>query len=134
MTLRHLPQLALDPRCTDLVEEAWGSVHVARKGEIVDASRLPALVLADDATGPTALAAYRPDAAGWEIVVLQSTERGVGRGTALIDALVALALDTGVDRLWLTTTNDNVDAMRFSMRRGFRMAYVHRGEQMAPEG
>jgi len=30
-------------------------------------------------------------------------------------------------RLWLVTTNDNVDALRFYQRRGFCLVCVHRG-------
>jgi Acetyltransferase (GNAT) family len=33
----------------------------------------------------------------------------------------------GCARLWLVTTNDNVDALRFYQRHGFRLAAVHRG-------
>jgi len=31
------------------------------------------------------------------------------------------------DRLWVITTNDNVDALRFYQRRGFCLVAVHRG-------
>jgi hypothetical protein len=33
----------------------------------------------------------------------------------------------GCARLWVITTNDNVDALRFYQRRGFCLAAVHRG-------
>ena len=33
----------------------------------------------------------------------------------------------GVRELWLTTTNDNLDALRFYQRRGFRLAEVRAG-------
>jgi hypothetical protein len=32
----------------------------------------------------------------------------------------------GCTRLWVFITNDNVDALRFYQRRGFRLARVHR--------
>jgi hypothetical protein len=38
-----------------------------------------------------------------------------------------LAARHGCARLWVITTNDNVDALRFYQRRGFRLAAVHRG-------
>jgi ribosomal protein S18 acetylase RimI-like enzyme len=41
-----------------------------------------------------------------------------GIGTTLIDAIEAL---TRPRRLWLVTTNDNLDALRFYQRRGFRI-------------
>ena len=33
----------------------------------------------------------------------------------------------GCSRLWLITTNDNLDALRFYQRRGMRIAAVHAG-------
>ncbi len=37
-----------------------------------------------------------------------------------------LAARHGCARLWLITTNDNVDALRFYQRRGFELAALHR--------
>ena len=45
-------------------------------------------------------------------------------GTALIETVLA---ETGCRRLWLITTNDNTDALRFYQRRGFRLAELHPG-------
>ena len=47
-------------------------------------------------------------------------------GTALITAVEQLAAGHGCTRLWLITTNDNVDALRFYQRRGFQLAVIHR--------
>jgi hypothetical protein len=38
-----------------------------------------------------------------------------------------LARRQGCARLWVITTNDNVDALRFYQRRGFCLVEVHRG-------
>ena len=38
-----------------------------------------------------------------------------------------VAAEAGCTKLWLITTNDNVDALRFYQRRGFRLAALHRG-------
>ena len=37
-----------------------------------------------------------------------------------------MAVDADADRLWLITTNDNTDALRFYLRRGFVLVAVHR--------
>jgi ribosomal protein S18 acetylase RimI-like enzyme len=50
----------------------------------------------------------------------------VGIGTALIDAVRDVAERAGCTRLWLVTTNDNLDALRFYQRRGFVLAALHR--------
>ena len=62
-----------------------------------------------------------------EILTLHASERFAGRARALIEAVERLAADAGCDRLWVITTNDNTDALRFYQRRGFRLAALHRG-------
>lgn len=54
---------------------------------------------------------------GWcEILTLHAAERRGGAGTALIAEVERLAATEGCERLWLITTNDNVDALRFYQR------------------
>jgi ribosomal protein S18 acetylase RimI-like enzyme len=48
-------------------------------------------------------------------------------GTALLVAAVSVARSDGCRRAWLVTTNDNLDALRFYQRRGWRLVQVHRG-------
>jgi GNAT superfamily N-acetyltransferase len=62
-----------------------------------------------------------------EILTLHADQQWHGAGTALIEAAVQLARRKGCTRLWVITTNDNVDALRFYQRRGFCLVRVHRG-------
>ena len=48
-------------------------------------------------------------------------------GTALIEAVKAIAIQSGCRRLFLITTNDNTPALRFYQRRGFVLAALHKG-------
>lgn len=50
-----------------------------------------------------------------------------GTGTALAERVVAEARRRGCREIRLTTTNDNVDALRFYQRRGFRLAALRAG-------
>jgi len=43
----------------------------------------------------------------------------------LVAAVKRAAQETGCRRLWLITTNDNLDALRLYQRRGFTLAAVH---------
>ena len=60
-----------------------------------------------------------------ELVAINAFERGKGIGTALIEAVAASLL--GFDSLRLTTTNDNLDALRFYQRRGFQLSALRPG-------
>ena len=61
-----------------------------------------------------------------ELVIILTTYRGVGAGIALLDAVVAHARESGWQRLWLVTTNDNSHALRWYQRRGFVLAALRR--------
>ena len=58
---------------------------------------------------------------------LDADPTGVGTGAALIEALAAQLRADGCERLWLTTTSDKLSALRFCLRRGFRLIQVRLG-------
>jgi GNAT superfamily N-acetyltransferase len=61
-----------------------------------------------------------------EVLTLHAFQR-LGIGTALIDEVDRTAIGGGCTLLWVITTNDNVDALRFYQRRGFRLTKLHPG-------
>jgi len=60
-----------------------------------------------------------------EILSLDSTRQGMGIGTALLDAVVEHARESGCQRVWLVTTNDNLNALGFYQKRGFHLAAIY---------
>jgi GNAT superfamily N-acetyltransferase len=107
-----------------------GSARVARRGELLHPLDHPAL-LAEDRPGGRLLGVLTyvvdRDRAWCEVLTLHSAEQWRGVGTALLRLAEQVAAEEGCRRLWLITTNDNVDALRFYQRRGFRLAALHRG-------
>jgi GNAT superfamily N-acetyltransferase len=102
------------------------SVEVARLGELENALDHPALIAErDGALAGVLTYVVRGDAC--EVLTLHAAKQGGGAGTALIDAVERLAAEHGCRRLWLLTTNDNVDALRFYQRRGFRLIQLNPG-------
>jgi GNAT superfamily N-acetyltransferase len=108
---------------SQFLRERWGTVIVVVHGEVIDASRLPALI----AEPHGGLVTYRRLGRDAELVTLDAIPAGIGTGTALLDALAARLRDEGCARLWLTTTNGNLSALQFYLRRGFRLAAVRPG-------
>ena len=107
-----------------LVERWWGTTIVTR-GRVHDASGLSGLVAMLDAE-PIGLVTWVDDDGEREIVTLDAIvpRRGVGR------ALVAAAIEArppDTIRVWIVTTNDNVDALIFFQKLGFHLAAVHAG-------
>jgi GNAT superfamily N-acetyltransferase len=110
----------------DAFLEEHGSERVARLGELVDAREHPALVAEADGRIEGVLT-YVVDGDSCEVLTLHASERGRGIGSLLMDEVARVAADSGCRRLWLVTTNDNVDALRFYQRRGFRLAELRSG-------
>lgn len=61
-----------------------------------------------------------------EIITLNAIVEGNGVGTALLEEVEKLAKKKKCKRIWLITTNDNVDALRFYQKREYEITSVHR--------
>lgn len=62
-----------------------------------------------------------------EVTGALAIARGEGVGSALLSAVAERARDAGCRRLWLVTTNDNLDALAWYQRRGLRLVTIRRG-------
>jgi ribosomal protein S18 acetylase RimI-like enzyme len=101
-----------------LLSSTLGGRMQARRGELIDVLALPGFV-AVHADTPVGLLTYQLVRSECELAAIASSARQSGIGTALIDALKAHATSERCSRIWLVTTNDNLDALRFYQRRGF---------------
>ncbi|MFH1748697.1 MAG: GNAT family N-acetyltransferase [Planctomycetota bacterium] len=108
---------------TDLLRERWGGPGIVVTGRMLNAAALPALI-AEDSGQRCGLATYELHNTECEIVSLDAVERFHGIGTALVTAMADLARARHARRLVVTTTNDNLDALRFYQRRGFVIATI----------
>lgn len=107
----------------ELLQSRWGSTIVVAHGEAIDALAIPALI----AGQREGLATFRLNGDEAELVTLDAVTPGRGVGTRLLDALTDRLIAAGVRRLWVTTTNDNLSALAFYQRRGFRLQRVRPG-------
>jgi ribosomal protein S18 acetylase RimI-like enzyme len=107
--------------------ERWGSTVIVTRSQECDAARLEALVAVDATSARVGLLTYRIDDEGLEVVTIDSLLPRAGVGSALLDAAIGRAKSAGANRLWVITTNDNLDAIAFYQRRGLRLVAVHPG-------
>ena len=108
------------------VTAVWRADIVVAHGQVFRPHELPGFIALSDGE-PVGLVTYRIDGDGCEIVTIDSTRPGGGIGTTLIDTVKEVALRAGCRRLWLLTTNDNLNAIGFYQKRGFSLVCVHVG-------
>ena len=104
----------------------WGSTRMASRGRLLEIPHLPGFVAERDREW-LGYVAWRSEDAELEVAVLASLVPRVDAGSALLARCVAQAQALGCGRVWLVTTNDNTDALRFYQSRGFRMVALHPG-------
>jgi GNAT superfamily N-acetyltransferase len=107
-------------------EEHWGASFVVAHGVVYHPGELPGFVALDADGRPTGLVTYRIADKACEVVTLNSVQENHGVGTALLDAVRDVAAQARCSRIWLVTTNDNLRALGFYQKRGYRLVAVHR--------
>jgi N-acetylglutamate synthase-like GNAT family acetyltransferase len=110
----------------EVVVGAFASNRVVSRGRVHDdAAMLDGFVVENDGR-PVGCALWHEVDGDAELVVIVTTYRGAGAGTALLDAVVDYARAHRWKRLWLITTNDNTDALRLYQRAGWDWVGWHR--------
>ncbi len=120
----------LEPRDHEWVLEVvrrWGADYVVSRGRVIHAAELPGFCAVAPNGKRLGLATYEVSGEECQLVTLHAFERFLGIGTSLLSAVRDAAAAAGCRRLWLITTNDNLDALRFYQRRGLELVAVHRG-------
>jgi ribosomal protein S18 acetylase RimI-like enzyme len=106
--------------------ERWGSPLVVADGRAYRIDELPGFV-ALEAQRVVGLLTFLIEGDRCHVVSLDAVDQGRGIGSALLERVVDAAREAGCARVELITTNDNMRAMRFYQRRGFRLAALHAG-------
>jgi N-acetylglutamate synthase-like GNAT family acetyltransferase len=114
------------PWIRDVLTSRWGGVEMVTAGGITDASACPALIASADGRD-IGLLTFRAAGDGCEIVSVDALEPMRGAGRSLVSALQQRATRDGWPRVVVVTTNDNLTALAFYQRLGFRMTGVEAG-------
>jgi GNAT superfamily N-acetyltransferase len=107
-----------------ILKDEWHGPKIVSRGKAYDGRSFPAFI-AWQGDGIVGLLTYRIEGDECEVMTLNSFTEGIGVGSALIDAVKAVAKASRCRRLWLVTTNDNTSSLRFYQRRGFVIVAWH---------
>ncbi|HJR81934.1 MAG TPA: GNAT family N-acetyltransferase [Anaerolineales bacterium] len=114
------------PRLRQFWKENWGDEFVIAHGVIYHPDGLDGFVALDGDEWIGEIT-YHISGSDGEIVSLDSVHQGQGVGTKLITAVVEEARIQQCQRVFVITTNDNLNALGFYQKRGFELVAVHRG-------
>jgi GNAT superfamily N-acetyltransferase len=114
------------PTVAWLMMELWGSTKQVVHGTVFRPADLPGLIAERDRRLAGVLT-YNVAGGIMEVVTLNALERRAGVGTLLMDAAAVEARRLRCTEIRLTTTNDNLDALRFYQRRGLRLVALRPG-------
>jgi GNAT superfamily N-acetyltransferase len=109
-----------------LTTKLWGAPEVVVHDGAFYPAALPGFI-AERAGRIAGLVTYDVRPPVLEIATINALELYTGIGTRLLDAVRAEAKRRGCYQITLTTTNDNIGALRFYQRRGFRLAALRPG-------
>ncbi len=106
-----------------LFERDFGRTKIVAFGEVLDVDQMPALVaiMRDDPSGALAYRLHGDDALQIAALATDPMWQRSGVGGHLVAEAELLARRLGLARLVVSTTNDNLPALYFYQRRGYRL-------------
>jgi GNAT superfamily N-acetyltransferase len=102
----------------------WGSPRMVISSGIFQCDDLDGFAALNEEDNIIGLITFYIEGNGCEIISLDSIEENKGIGTALVQQVENTAEDNGCQRIKLVATNDNLHALRFYQRRGYRFVKV----------
>jgi GNAT superfamily N-acetyltransferase len=114
------------PRLRQIWKKNWGDEFMVIRGVVYHPDNLEGFIAYNgpDCVGEITYAVNNDEC---EIVTLDSEREGQGLGTKLINAVVEEARKQNCRRVFLITTNDNLNALGFYQKRGFELVKINRG-------
>lgn len=109
------------------IVRGWGADFIVSRGRKVYPTDVGGFYAESQSEKKLGLATYEIIDDQCELVTLDAFEQFSGVGTLLLDSVAQAAHKAGCKRLWLITTNDNLDAIRFYQKRQMTIAAVHVG-------
>ena len=114
------------PRLRQFWIERWGDEIMITRGTIYRPDQLEGFVIeaGDEWIGLVTFIVINNEC---EVTSLDSLREGRGIGSTLLETIQKEAQARNCKRLFLITTNDNLNALGFYRRRGFELVKINRG-------
>jgi len=107
------------------IARGWGADFIVSRGRKIYPAEIEGYLAVDESGERIGLVTFECLGDQCEVVTLDAFRKFQGIGTALIQRVHQDVVQRDCRRLWLITSNDNLDAIRFYQRRGWTIAAVH---------
>jgi len=108
---------------SDIIKN-WGSNILVTRGKCYTAENLDG-ILAYNKKEIIGLGLYYIKGNECEIVLLETFIQNKGIGTKIIEKIKETAKAKNCKRIWLITTNSNINALKFYQKRGFHFSNIY---------
>jgi ribosomal protein S18 acetylase RimI-like enzyme len=108
----------------NLMEKDWGGEPLLIRGEKFYPTRLNGII-AEQENNRVGFLFYEIRDQDCEIIVFEVFNKFQGIGTQLLEELKKIVKKNHCNRIFLMTTNDNLDALRFYQKKGFSLCKLH---------
>lgn len=125
LTLRRLSANDI-PRLRQFWIEHWGGEEMITRGKVYRPEQLEGFVV-EDGKEWIGLITFAMEEGECEVTSLDSLRESKGIGSKLLEQVLQEARARGCKRLFLITSNDNLNALGFYQKRGFEIAAIYRG-------
>lgn len=127
MDIQIKPLSTADSEWVLEIVRSWGADFIVSRGRKIYPAQIDGFYAVAGDDRRVGLVTYVITGDQCEVVTLDAFEKFQGVGTRLLETVVHDTTLRGCRRLWLITTNDNLDAIRFYQRRGWSLAAVYPG-------
>jgi ribosomal protein S18 acetylase RimI-like enzyme len=126
------------PWVKKFIKGHWGSSLVIVHGHQFIPHEMNGFIANNEKDEKVGLISYDIRSGDCQIVTINSENENKGIGTALLNAVKNIAIDHFCKRMWLITTNDNIEALQFYQKYGFvicdvRINEIARSREIKPE-
>ncbi len=108
----------------ELMDKDWGGLPLVIREKKYYPKDLDGIIAEINQTAAGFLF-YENQGNDCEIIVFEVFDKFKGTGSAMLDKLKNIAKKNNSKRIYLMTTNDNLDALRFYQKRGFTICAIH---------
>jgi GNAT superfamily N-acetyltransferase len=121
--MEYIEKTQNDNKAVSDVINGWGSDILVTRGNIYKANDLDGVLVYENGK-IIGLGLYKIKN-NCEIILLETFIQNKGIGTKIIEKIKEIARKKGCKRVWLITSNENINAIRFYQKRGFHISNIY---------